>query len=80
MTTIQAKVPDPLARQLAELAKQENVSVDQLVSIALAYQVSSWRRGDTVADRAQRGSWQKFDRVLRKVRDVPPLPGDEQAQ
>ena len=80
MTTIQAKVPDPLARQVAELAEQENVSVDQLVSIALAYQVSAWRRRATVADRAKRGNWERFDRALGKVRDVPPLPGDEKGQ
>jgi hypothetical protein len=77
MTTIQAQVPDPLAKQVEELAAQEKVSVDQIVSIALAYQVSAWRARDTVATRAGRGSWEKFDRVMSKVRDVPPLPGDE---
>jgi hypothetical protein len=77
MTTIQAQVPDPLAKQVEELAAQEKVSVDQIVSIALAYQVSAWRTRDTVATRAERGSWEKFDRAMAKVRDVPPLPGDE---
>ncbi len=77
MTTIQAQVPEPLARQVAELAKQENVSVDQLVSIALAYQVSAWRKRDTMSERAKRGSWDNFDQAIAKVRDVPPLPGDE---
>ena len=79
MTTIQAQVPDPLAKQIEELAKQEKVTVDQLVSIALAYQVSAWRKRDTVTERAGRGSWDKFDRVMSKVRDVPPLPGDEKS-
>jgi len=79
MTTIQAQVPDPLAKQVEELAEQEKVSVDQLVSIALAYQVSAWRKRDTVTERAGRGSWDKFDRVMSKVRDVPPLPGDEKS-
>ena len=77
MTTIQAQVPDPLARQLAELAEQEKISLDHLVSIALAYQVSAWRKRDTMTARAQRGNWNDFDRVMAKVRDVPPLPGDE---
>ncbi len=77
MTTIQAQVPDPLAKQVEELAEQEKVSVDQLVSIALAYQVSAWRKRDTISKRAKRGNWGKFDRVMAKVRDVPPLPGDE---
>lgn len=78
MTTIQAQVPDPLAKQVAELAAQEQVSVDQFVSIALAYQVSAWRTRDTVGERAKRGTWEKFDRVMAKVREIPPLPGDEQ--
>ena len=77
MTTIQAQVPEPLARQVAELAKQENVSLDQIVSVALAYQVSAWRKRDIISERAKRGSWDKFDQVMSKVRDVPPLPGDE---
>jgi hypothetical protein len=77
MTTIQAQVPDPLARQVEELAAQEKVSVDQLVSIALAYQVSAWRNRNTVSERAKRGNFEKFQRVMAKVRNVPPLPGDE---
>jgi hypothetical protein len=77
MTTIEANVPDALAKQVKELADQENVSVDQLVSIALAYQVSAWRKRDTIEERAKRGSWEKFDQAMAKVRDVPPLPGDE---
>ena len=70
-------VPDPLARQLAKLAEQEQVTLDQLISIALAYQVSAWRQRDTVAGRARRGNWEKFDRAMAKVRAVPPLPRDE---
>ena len=77
MTTIQAQVPDPLVRQIEEIAEQEKISIDQLVSIALAYQVSAWRKRDTVAERAKCGNWDKFDRAMVKVRDVPPLPGDE---
>jgi hypothetical protein len=34
-----------------ELARQEKVSIDQLVSIALAYQVSAWRKRDTISGR-----------------------------
>jgi hypothetical protein len=77
MTTIQAQVSGPLARQVEELARQEKVSIDQLVSIALAYQVSAWRKRDTIGERCKRGNWEKFDRVMAKVRNVAPLPGDE---
>ena len=70
-------MPDPLAKQVEELAWQEKVSVDHLVSIPLASQVSVWRKRDTISERGKRGNWEKFVRVMAKVRDVPPLPGDE---
>jgi hypothetical protein len=69
MRTIQAQVPDPPAKHIEELAEQEKVSVDQLVSIALAYQVSAWRRRDTMADRARRGNRKKLDRVVNRKPD-----------
>ncbi len=47
------------------------------MSIPLAFQVSILRKRDTISERGKRGSWEKFDRVMAKVRDVPPLPGDE---
>ena len=77
MTILQANVPDSLARQVREFAEQEHVSVDMIVSIALASQVAGWQKRDTIAKRAARGSWEKFNRVMEKVRDVPPLEGDE---
>ena len=58
------------------MAKIKTVAV-VLVSIAPAYQVSAWRNRDTVSARAKRGSWEKFDRAMAKIRNVPPLPGDE---
>jgi len=72
-----AQVPDLLTKQVEELARQEKVSVCQLVSIALACQVSAWQKRHAISERAKRGNWEKFDRVMAKVRDVPPLPGDE---
>ncbi|HVM50888.1 MAG TPA: hypothetical protein VMU04_22865 [Candidatus Acidoferrum sp.] len=77
MTAIQAQVPDPLAKQVEELARHEKLTVDQLMSIPLASQVSAWRERDTIGERGKRGNWEKFDRVMAKVRDVPPLPGDD---
>ena len=76
MTAIRAQVPDSLAKQVEQLARQEKVSVDELVSIALAYQVSAWRKRDTISERGKRCNWEQFGRVMAKVRDVPPLPGD----
>jgi hypothetical protein len=77
MTTLNAQIPDSLMRQMQALAKQEQTTVDQLVAIALAAQVSAWRTKESIDSRAQRADYAAFDRVMAKVPDVPPMPGDE---
>ena len=77
MTTIKANVPDYLAKLATEAAEKEKISLDQVVALALASQVSAWKVRDDVATRAKRGARQEFDRILSRVPDVPPQPGDE---
>jgi hypothetical protein len=77
MTTIEAKVPDYLARLAAEVAKRENVSVDQIIALALSAQVEAWRIRDDMQTRARRAKPGEFATLLDKVPDVPPMPGDE---
>jgi hypothetical protein len=77
MTTLSAQIPDSLMKQMIELAEQEKTSVDQLVAIALAAQVSAWRTTESIESRAKRADFAAFDRVMAKVPKVPPMPGDE---
>lgn len=77
MTTIEAKVPDYLAKLAAEVAEREKVSVDQIVALALSAQVEAWRIRDDMETRARRAKLADFDTLLDKVPDVPPMPGDE---
>jgi len=77
MKTIQAQIPDFLARIAAEVAEREKVSLDQIIALALASQLSAWKARDDIETRARRGSLEAFDRVMAKVPDVPPMPGDE---
>jgi hypothetical protein len=85
MTTIQAEVPDAIYKQAIELAREENVPVERLVSLALAQALGAWRNQSLIAERAKRGSRDKFLAVLAKAPDAPPpeydrLPDDLKAQ
>ena len=42
MTVIQAQVSDDLLEQLQTIAQQQSLSIEQLVSQALAVQVAAW--------------------------------------
>lgn len=77
MTNLNAQIPDFLYKQVEALAARENISVEQLVAIALSAQVSAWITKDYLEQRSERGSWQKFQQVLTKVPDVEPEDYDQ---
>jgi hypothetical protein len=74
---ITANIPDALYQQVEALAKREDISVEQLVTIALSAQVSAWMTKDHIEEKAKRGSWEKFQQVLKKVSDVEPQTCDQ---
>ena len=77
MKTLQAQVPDILLEEVEELAAQQNASVDQVVSLALAAHVSALQTRESIESRANRVDWKKVDEILARVPDVPPQPDDE---
>ncbi len=79
MSSISLRLPESLHKQARELAKQEDISINQLIATALAEKMSALMTGEYLAERAARGSRADFAAVLKKVkrRDAVPLPGDE---
>jgi hypothetical protein len=77
MSTMSLRLPESLHRKVRELAEQEGVSINQLVTTALAEKIAALMTADYLAERASRGSRQEFDRVLGKVKDRKPVSGDE---
>jgi hypothetical protein len=75
--TVQVNIPDSLLRQAAELAEQQQVTVDQIVAAALTAQVSAAATRPSIAERAKRVNWQKVDEILTRVPANPPVSGDE---
>jgi 23S rRNA G2445 N2-methylase RlmL len=69
---ITASIPDALYQQVEALAKRENISIEQLLTIALSAKVSAWMTKDHIEEKAKLGSWDKFQQVLKKVPDVEP--------
>lgn len=76
MSAMSLRLPESLHRQAKELARKEGISINQLVTSALAEKISALTAGEYLDERAKRGDRRKFDRVLRKVKDVPPEDRD----
>jgi 23S rRNA G2445 N2-methylase RlmL len=77
MSNLNVQIPDSLYKQIEALAAKENMSLEQLVAIALSAQVSAWMTKDYIEEKAKHGSWDKFQRVLAKVPDLEPEDFDK---
>jgi predicted transcriptional regulator len=67
MTIIQAQISDDLLEQLQTIAQQERLSIEQVVSQALATQVAAWTEREYLQRRSDQGRWEHFQSVLAKV-------------
>ncbi|RCJ34255.1 hypothetical protein A6769_22600 [Nostoc punctiforme NIES-2108] len=77
MTNFNVQLPESLYKQIEALAARENISIEQLATIALSAQVSAWMTKDYLEEKAKSGSWQKFQQVLNKVPNVEPEEYDK---
>jgi predicted DNA-binding ribbon-helix-helix protein len=76
MSAISVRLPESLHKALRELAEQENVSMNQFITLALAEKISALMTEEHLAERARRGSRDKFERAMRNVADVEPADRD----
>lgn len=77
MSTLSLRLPESLHRSVGELAREEGISINQLISTAVAEKLSALRTAEILGERASRGSRNAFERVLARVPSGAPLPGDE---
>jgi predicted transcriptional regulator len=76
MGALSLRLPESLHRKLGEVAEREGVSINQLISSAVAEKMSALMTEEYLAARAKRASRRKFEAVLAKVPDVEPDESD----
>ena len=72
MSTLSLRLPDYLHSNIRELAKREGVSINQLITLAVAEKMSALMTEEYLEKRAKRGSRVKYEAVLAKVPDIEP--------
>ena len=76
MSAISLRLSESLHKQVRELARREGISINQLISSAVAEKLSALMTEEYLETRAKRGNRAAFDDVLSRVRDVDPDEGD----
>ncbi len=76
MSTISLRLPDSLHERVRELAKEDNISINQFVATALAEKMSALLTEEYLTERAKKGSKKKFKAALSKIKNVAPEEAD----
>ena len=77
MSALSLRLPDSIHRHIKEIAKREGVSINQFISSAVAEKISAIMTEEYLMARAKRARKGAFRKILDKVPDREPLPGDE---
>lgn len=77
MSALSLRLPKTLHEQLKELAREEGISVNQFVMLAVAEKVAAISTIEYLEKRARRGSREKLLAVLNKAPDVEPGEFDQ---
>ncbi len=76
MSTLSVRLPNSLHKQLRELAKQEGVSMNQLISAAVGEKLAALMTLEYLEERAEWGSRKRFEAVLKRVSAQEPEDRD----
>jgi hypothetical protein len=76
MSTLSLRLPESLHALARELAQEENISINQLITLALAEKISALMTERFFEARAKRSSRAKFERALAKVAKGEPAEYD----
>jgi len=77
MSTISLRLPHSLHDSARQLAAKESISINQLITLALAEKVSALMTEEYIGKRARRGDGQRFRKAMAKVANVEPEEYDK---
>ncbi len=77
MSQVALRLPDSLHQYAKQMAARDDASLNQFIVTAVAEKISALNTEAFFQERARQSSAQCAQAALAKVRQVPPLAGDE---
>jgi predicted transcriptional regulator len=68
MSAISIRLPDSLHKKVKEVAQRDNISINQMITLAVAEKLSALDTEDYLGKRARNASKIKFQKALKKIR------------
>ena len=77
MSNLSLRLPNSLHRKIRQIAEQDDISINQFIATAVAEKTAALLTVEYLQERGRRSDSKLVDRILSRVPDVPPDPGDE---
>ena len=77
MSAISLRLPNSIHTRVKHLAKDDGVSVNQFITVALTEKLSVMNAVEFFEEKAKKGAREKYDHVLWKVSKREPLEYDK---
>jgi hypothetical protein len=77
MSTLSLRLPASLHHKIRELSGRDEVSINQFIATAVAEKAAALLTVEYLEARGRHASRTRFDRIMARVPNVPPMPGDE---
>ena len=76
MSAISIRLPDSLHRKVKEVAHRDNVSINQMITLAVAEKLSALDTEDYLGKRSRKASKARFQKALKKIPSKVPEGND----
>ena len=77
LSTYPLRLPRSIRAGVAQMAKEDGISINQFVSIAVAEKLAMIQAETFFANRRARADIAAFDELMQRPSGEPPRPGDE---
>ena len=77
MSAIRIELPEPVHQRALQLARQQSMSLDRLMVVALVEKLSAMFPDEALEERAKRGAQEGFDDFMKGVPNVEPEDYDK---
>ena len=77
MSSYSLNLSSDLLEEVQQLAEEDRLSLDQWLLSAIAQKIEAERTRKLFQSYAEKANVEKFNEILARVPDMPPIPGDE---